>query len=351
MENQLVKIIDESGLDKTKAQVLLENFSNYFELAADWETKAKALTITSVDQRAEMKMAREGRLFLREKRIAVEKTRKVLKDGALREGQTIDAIAKILTNLIVPIEEDLENKEKYAEIQEANRKAALKADREMALQPFIEFVPYGIDFGSMDEDGFQKVLAGAKLQYQAKIDAEAKAEAERVAKEKAEAEERERIRVENERLRKEAEEKEKQLAAERAKAEADRKAAEDKARKEREAAERKLNEEREAARQAAEKAAAERAKLEAELRAKIEAEERARREANEKLIAEEKERIMAEKKAAGAPDGEKLLALASQIAAISLPQLNSDEAKKIVEDVRNLLSKVVVFINQKTEQI
>lgn len=218
MENQLVKVINESGLDKTKAQVLLENFSNYFEIAADWENKAKTLVVTSIEQRAEMKMAREGRLFLKEKRVAVEKTRKALKENALREGQTIDAIAKILTNLILPIEEDLENKEKFAEIQEANRIAALKEEREKELMPYAEYVPFGIDL-SIPEEEYQKILSGAKLQLQAKIDAEKKAEEERIAREKAEAEERERIKKENERLKAEAEAKEKQMAKERAEAE------------------------------------------------------------------------------------------------------------------------------------
>jgi len=35
MKNQLVKIVNESGLEKPKAQVLLEKFTNYFENAPD----------------------------------------------------------------------------------------------------------------------------------------------------------------------------------------------------------------------------------------------------------------------------------------------------------------------------
>lgn len=54
----------------------------------------------------------------------------MLKESALREGQTIDAIAKILKNLITPIEEDLEKKERFAIIQEENRKAELKAKQD-----------------------------------------------------------------------------------------------------------------------------------------------------------------------------------------------------------------------------
>lgn len=351
MANELAKVIDESGLDKTKATILLENFSNYFEIAADWESKAKALEITSIEQKAEMKMAREGRLFLREKRIAVEKTRKALKENALREGQTIDAIAKILTNLIIPIEEELSEKEKYAEIQEAKRKAALKAEREMELEPYMEFVPYGLDFGDISDENYIKVLDGAKLQHQAKLEADAKAEAERIAREKAEAEERERIRVENEKLKAEAEKNEMLLAKEREKAEAERKALEEKARAEREEAERKLQAEKELARQAAEKAEAEKKRLEAEIEAKKIAEENAKKEAEAKVEAEQKAKLVAERKAKNAPDKVKLLELAIFFENINLPEIKSEEGQLVIADIKTLIAKTAAFIRDKSEKL
>jgi hypothetical protein len=307
-ENQLVVAVRESGLDQTKAQVLLDKFTDYCDSASKWENTAKGLVITSVEQKTEMKMAREGRLFLKGKRTDIERTRKQLKESSLREGQTIDAIAKILTNLIIPIEEDLEQKEKFAEIQEAKRKAELKAAREIELEPFTEFVPLGLDLGAMDDTNYQMIFNGAKLQRQAKLDAEAKAAAEAAERErigqlhctrllivrpfwqflsepesqsnfgelsesdfnafvdrlktaKKEYDDKQAaIKAENDRLKKEQEEKDRKAAEERAKAEAERKAIEEKARKE-----------REAARVAAEKAAEEKRKLEAELKAKIDA--------------------------------------------------------------------------------
>ena len=48
-------------------------------------TKAKTIKVTSEDQIADMKMARVGRLELREKRIAVEKKRKELYKQKLEE--------------------------------------------------------------------------------------------------------------------------------------------------------------------------------------------------------------------------------------------------------------------------
>lgn len=223
-QNKLEIIVRESGLDvqSPKAKALLEQFADYFDIAADWENKAKILVVTDAGQTAEMKMAREGRLFLREKRIAIEKKRKELKEQALREGKAIDGMANILKALIVPIEEYLEKQEKFVEIKAAEYAAQLKAD------------------------------------------AEAKAEAERIAKEKADAEERERTRLENERLKKEAEEKERQIQAERAAAEAERKKQDEALAAEKAKAEterKRIEAEREKERQ---KAAAEKAKAEKE---------------------------------------------------------------------------------------
>ena len=407
MNNQLVKLIDENGLDKTKSQVLLENFSGYFEMAADWERKAGELVITSIEQKNEMKLAREGRLFLKDKRIAVEKTRKQLKEASLREGQTIDAIAKVLTNLITPIEKDLEEKEKFAEIQEAKRIEALKDARTRELEPYVEFVPYGLNLGTMDDDNYNKVLSGAKLQKQAKEEADRKAEQERIAfenlvKQRKEREiellnidgvksnpnntftltndentdfshvidfkdildcddekfksykdeflataesnkaYREKLKAEREQLRKEAEERERQLAAEREKAEAERKAIEDKARKEREEHERQLQIERE-----------KQAKLESERRAeqaKLEAE---RLETERKAAAEKRAKEEAERRAKNAPDKEKLLAFALQVEKLvySAPEIKSEEAGSILDFAEITLKDAVKYIRINADKL
>lgn len=278
MENQLSVIVKESGLEKTKAQILLDNFSNYFQIAADWEKKAKAIVVTDASQVAEMQMARTGRLFLRLKRITIEKTRKDLKEQALREGKAIDGIANVLKALIIPIEEYLEKQEKFVEI-----KAAEEAERK-------------------------------------RIEAEKKAEEERIAKEKAEIEEQKRIREENERLRKEAEEKERKLAEERAKVEAERKRRET----ERIAFEKKVQEEKAEAERKAQAEKERQAKIIAEQKAQAEAEryayeEKARREkeAVEKAAREERERqekiIEAQKQKTQKAEAEKAAYEASMI--------------------------------------
>ncbi|MEK6807566.1 MAG: hypothetical protein AABX75_00910 [Nanoarchaeota archaeon] len=213
-ENQLQIIVKESGLEPTKAKYILEQFQDYFEIASEWEKKAKTLVVTNESQKAEMEMARTGRLFLREKRIAVETARKNLKEQSLREGKAIDGIANVLKALIVPIEEYLEHQEKFVEIREEAKRETKRLEIEKRM-----------------------------------------AEEERIAAEKAAAEQ-ERLRMENERLRAEAQRKERELMAERkkqeailvserAKVEAERKRGEEKVRAEREEAEEKARKERE----------------------------------------------------------------------------------------------------------
>ena len=345
-ESPLVEILKTSGLEKTKADVMLQKFQDFFKLAADWERKAKTIVVTDETQTADMAMARVGRLELRSKRIELEKTRKELKEQSLREGKAIDGVARVLEALIVPIEEYLDKQEKFVE---------------------------------------HKVAHDAELR---RIEADKQAEEERLAKEKAEADERERVKAENERLKKEAEEneaarkKEQEEAANREKALADKFKAEQEeaARKQKEADDaarveqdriKKEADEREAAlkremeqKEAEAKAEQERIKKEAEdrlveekaradeeaLRVKAEqevqlAKERAEREAAERelqakkdeearLAKEEADRIEALKTAS---DKEKMAKLWLDLNAIEFPEVESEEAKISLRSVQQCI--------------
>ena len=185
-EKLIEMIIVENNLEKTKAQYLLDNFSHYFAVADEWEKKAKSLVVTHETQLAEMEMARVGRLFLRNKRLDIERARKTMKESALREGKAIDGIANVLKAVIVPIEEYLESQEKFVEY---------KIRDEMARK---------------------------------EVERIAKEEADRIAKEEADRIENERIRIENDRLQKEKKALEEKAIAEKAKADAEKKALEEK---------------------------------------------------------------------------------------------------------------------------
>ena len=91
-DNQLQVIVADSGLEPTKGAELLRRFEDYFSIAAEWETRAKAIIITddncfTEQGKFDMQSARNGRLFLRDKRIAIEKARK--------EREAIEAKARV----------------------------------------------------------------------------------------------------------------------------------------------------------------------------------------------------------------------------------------------------------------
>ena len=207
MANELQILVEKSGLDKTKSQYILERFNDYFQIAAEWERRAKEIFVTDEFQIVDMKIAREGRLFLKEKRNDIERARKELKEAALREGQTIDGIAKTLTGLIKPIEDHLEKQEKFTELKAAEKMRRLREERwekEEAERREAE--------RKQEEENERLLLENERLRKEAE----------------------ERMRAENERLRKEREEQNRLMAEERRKAEEERRAIEEKARKERE---------------------------------------------------------------------------------------------------------------------
>ena len=238
-------LVNESGLDSTKARVLLDNFSDAFDKASEWELQAKQLVVTNASQISVQKMARTLRLEIRQVRLDVETTRKSLKEQAFREGKAIDGIANVLKALMVPLEEHLDKQENF--VKYAND-AAEEVRRIEAERLLVE-----------------------------------KEEAERAAEEEAIRKQAE----ENERLRKEADEKERAAAAECAEAARVLAVAEAKAAAARQQADENLQRERAAAQAAAARAQAEAEAELAEERRKAAAEtERVRKEAEAKAEAE-----------------------------------------------------------------
>ena len=163
----LVNIINASGLEKTKAESILEKFQDYFYIAAQWELEARKINVTSAEQVDEMKKAREGRLLLKGKRGEIERTRKEQKEQSLREGKAIDGIANVLKALIEPIEEHLDKQERFVELQEEKIKEDRKVIRIKELAPFgLDLTFY--DLNNMSEEHYQTLLTGQKLALQQK---------------------------------------------------------------------------------------------------------------------------------------------------------------------------------------
>jgi len=313
--SQLVLVAEESGLEKSKTELLLTKFTGYFQEAKNACKGYKDIVVADENDIDSMAKAREKRRALQDIRVETEKTRKELKEQSLREGRAIDGIANVIKALIVPAEQYLMDQEKYAERIVAERELRIESERNNELSKYVEDADvYSLHPKNLTDEAFEKLLENAKIAYEVKKKAEEEAEKERLAQEEAERKEQERIRKENAKLKAEAEAKEKALAKERAEQE--------------------------------KKLQAERAKIEAERqkREAIEAKIKAQKEADEKRKQAEEE---AERQKQLSPDKDKLIDLANRLELFDLPAVKSSVAREVVTRVEVELKKIAEYIRTK----
>jgi hypothetical protein len=237
--NQLDEVVKNSGLAIIEGEEIKGSYLPFLNQLAEIQSQANKINFenpTMLDEEIAGK--------LRKATVKVRTGAETLKDDRNRMNllkQKLEVASyKLIEASCKLTEEVFVNVEKAREIAEKKRRAELKVVRDNEAIPYSEFIPFGIDLGSLDEAGYLNLLNGAKLQYNAKIEAEKKADAERIERERIEAERLENQRLENIRLKKEAEEREIQIAKERADAIAKQKAIEEKARIEQEKAEKEL---------------------------------------------------------------------------------------------------------------
>ena len=303
---------------------LRDGFLKFFEQADEWRAKSMAIVVTDPEDKATMKQARDARLALKSIRVNADKTRKELKEESLRRGNAIQGVYNVLVDAIAPLEQHLENQEKYAERVLAQRQQALRDARTEALHG-LNFTP-PVDLATLTEQQFESMLQDAKDLDQLRRDREAREEQERQAAAEAANIERIRINNENARLKREAEVREEAARIEHEKAQAEKAAAEAALKAEREAREK-------VEREAAELKAAEDRRLAAEQAAKEKA---------------EAERIAAEKKAAKAPDSKKLKLFATQLVSLPLPEMSTPEGNQIITKIRAEIAALAARIEAVT---
>ena len=364
----------EYGLQENKAKEIANMFKPMLDKMVELETEYNEIVKLEINPETCDK-AKELRLRYVKVRTGTAAIHKELKNFYLQGGRFVDGWKNAQLMASQGIEEKLMNIEKHFENIEKERIAKLQAERALELTKY-EFEPIPNNIGEMSDAIWGNFIAGAKLAYDNKIEAERKAEAdrleaERLAKlnqerknetarladfipdyysilfsdledekyndlkesaEKAKKEkeaEQEKIRLENLRLQKEAEEKEKARIKNekklKAKQEAERKKAEAQLKAEREAREKVEREEK-----------AKREKLEAELKAKQEAEALAEKQRQEAIEAE-----------LAKGDTDKLNDLIADLELLKTKyQFESKANKAKYEGVKNLLTKVVAYINE-----
>lgn len=337
--NELALIAQQSGLEQSKVGVLMTKFGEPFQSAITIINQAQDINVTSEDQTDEIEQAGIARKELKRVRCEVENTRKELKEQSLREGKAIDGMANVIKAIIVPVEENLEKQEKFAERLAAERHARNIAERETKLSKYVTDTSV-YKYENISDEAFSDLIKQLDDALKAQEEADRiallraeeerkKAEAERIAREKAAAEEAERIRKENQKLKAEAEAREAELA------------------KQREIEQKRLAAER--AKQE-KKLATERAKTDEERKKReaIEAEQRkqAQAEAAAKAAAEESQR-----QALLAPDKDKLIKFADSLEAIEMPHVASRDAGKLLDETKDFLTRVSKNLRQKAAQL
>ena len=58
--NELVVLLDDSGLDVSKTRILSNRFADYFTIAEQWKAEAQHLIVTGEDQTERMLRARQA---------------------------------------------------------------------------------------------------------------------------------------------------------------------------------------------------------------------------------------------------------------------------------------------------
>lgn len=283
------------------------------------------LRVKDVNDDAGYQLVRRHRLAVRDKRVDVERVRKLLKKGAIDYGRMVDNEAKRITALLEPIEEHLKAQEAIV-IEHKKRleeEARLKAEEEARRA--------------------EEAKRAEEEAERARIKAEQEAEAAR-------------LRAEREKIEAEKRAAQEKLDAERAALEAERAKAEAALEAQRQAIEAEKRKIAEAEAEKARQAEMERAKAEAAERARKETEERIAREA-----AAEKARAEAEEAAAKAraeaeeaarkraeelrPDKEKLLSVAEAVRNVAIPSVSA-QAAEMAEMVRGILDGAAMSIEQ-----
>jgi hypothetical protein len=342
-----------TGLEPDAATTLRGAFESMFDQADKWAAQARLIQVTSVEQKREMKLARESRLALREIRCNAESTRKRLKEDSLRRGKAIDGIANVLKALIEPIEEHLQEQETFAERAEAARRDALRGARSDALRALGADPAVYADLGVMGEETWATTLESAHAAHEARLEATRQAEAARVEAERVAAEKREAARLEGIRLEAERAERERLAAEENARLRREAQEREAAAKAERARVEQERREERAKAKaeadakaEQARAAKAEADRLAAELAAVKAAEEKVAREREAAEAARAAKEAQVRRAAALAPDREKLLALAAAIRALNVPEMATPAGHAAAGKVAQQLAKMAAWVEK-----
>jgi len=356
-DGQLLVIVEQSNIEPTKGQQMMQLFVPYFKRMDEVERKISILPSEN-PSKEDVAMAKAIRKALRENRLDAERVKKQGKETVLIEGRLYDNLYNIIDNSSKPLEKRCEAIEKWHEIQEAARIEAVYQTRKTLCDEIGADTVF-TNIRAMSDEQFDAYVAQVQAANAARIEAE-RIEAERIAAEERKLDERMKTRLKHLaandidgsllQVREISDEQfdaffMRQIETRRQAEEAKQQAIEAAKKAEAERAEMQRIQAEERAKHEAERAeaakVAEAARIEAEkARAELAKAEQAKREEAARLEA-----------AALAPDKEKLAFLVTQIAGINIPELATPQAARITAGVKTLLGKVRTYIEQEAEKL
>lgn len=218
---QLHEVVQSSKIELTKAEAIA---ANYAPILAEVQAQMHLVKTLVKGEATHVEKAKRVRIDLGRIASKAAAQKKADKDDLLLQTRFIDALFNTVEGAARITQNEAKEIEEHFERLEAERKAALRAERWAALSEFMEHEPVGLD--SMEQPVFDNLLSGAKFAHEAKLKAEQEAEAERLRLIEEQRIEQERIRQENERLKAEAAKQRAIIEKQRKEAEAARIAAE-----------------------------------------------------------------------------------------------------------------------------
>ncbi len=192
MENQnqtleVAKLVSQAALEPETSEKVTRAFEIFASQALEWRQKCYEIKVTDASQTLEITRASEGRKWLKKLRTEADKTRKALKEDSNRYNKAVQTVYNAIEAIILPMEEYLETQERFPEIQEKQRKDALRTERHniLAADGLQNYLPAMLDLGEVTNEDFDFILLGTKVKKEQAEKLAAELEEKRLADEKA----------------------------------------------------------------------------------------------------------------------------------------------------------------------
>jgi hypothetical protein len=169
---------------------------------ANYQKQINAIVVTSIQDTQQMQEAGTLRKEIQKIRTSAEKVKKALKEDALAYNKAVDSVWNKIKTSAQDLEEQLKQKEKFAEIQEEKRILQITNERTNQLLPYQidpELPEIPENLATLSPPDFNDLLAGRKLRHEE----HEKQLVEAQLQKQADAQERETLRKENEALKQE----------------------------------------------------------------------------------------------------------------------------------------------------